>query len=382
MQSASVIIMESLSINDLELLNWGIRKVYTLSDASTFGIDALSIVHQLVPCDWPLFQSINLRTRAVEMTLLPGDDRSPLQIQKLVREVLPQYLLEYPMSQNISVTPGGVYKISDFLSKEELYQRAGIYQQFLQPLNLEEQMHFFLPIYQPGDWLSIAQADMIEAGFILNHSRRFTERDRLTLSLIQPHLSLAYENVQRYQQLKQNLESLQQSVNCIGLIIIDIEGLVKQATVQALDWLETYFPTATERNHLPDRLWSWVRYQVANLSSTTDLARPCLPLYIEQCKMRLVIRLVIEPDRNQYLLLLEEQTQSGLKSLELLGLSQRETKVLGLVIQGKDNRTIAAELGVGSSTVRKHLEHVYRKLGVQSRTEAIACALQQLGVLS
>jgi DNA-binding CsgD family transcriptional regulator len=37
---------------------------------------------------------------------------------------------------------------------------------------------------------------------------------------------------------------------------------------------------------------------------------------------------------------------------------------------------------IGLITIRKHLENTYRKFGVQSRTEAIAYALQQLGVLS
>jgi DNA-binding CsgD family transcriptional regulator len=392
MQSAVLISMESLSTNDLELLNWGICKIYTLSDVDTFGVDSLSIVHQLVPCYFPVFQTTNLRTNAVDMTLLP-DDRYPPQIRQLVREVLPHHLHEHPIVQNLSITETGVYKISDFLSPEELHQREGLYQQFLKPLQIEEQMQFFLPVDPSGRWLSrvqsdpnqadLNQADMIQAGFILSHgSRSFTERDRLMLQLIRPHLSLAYRNVQRYQQLQQDLESLQQSISYLGLIIIDVEGSVKQTTAQAIAWLGTYFPTATELDRLPDRLWSWVGHQAARLNSPTDLAQPFLPLYIEQCNKRLAIRLVIEPDRNQYLLLLEEQTQSSLKSLELLGLSQRESEVIGLVIQGKDNRTIAEELGIGSSTVRKHLENTYRKFGVQSRTEAIAYALQHLGVLS
>jgi DNA-binding CsgD family transcriptional regulator len=317
--------------------------------------------------------------------------------------VLPHHLHEHPIVQNLSITETGAYKISDFLSPEELHQREGLYQQFLKPLQIEEQMQFFLPVDPPGGWLSriqsdlnqadlnqadlnqadLNQGDMIQAGFILSHgSRSLTERDRLMLQLIRPHLSLAYGNVQRYQQLQQDLASLQQSISYLGLIIIDVEGSVKQTTAQAIDWLRTYFPTATELDRLPDRLWSWVSHQAARLNSPTDLAQPFLPLHIEQGNKRLAIRLVIEPDRNQYLVLLEEQTQSNLKSLELLGLSQRESEVIGLVIQGKDNRTIAEKLGIGSSTVRKHLENTYRKFGVQSRTEAIAYALQHLGVLS
>jgi ATP/maltotriose-dependent transcriptional regulator MalT len=95
----------------------------------------------------------------------------------------------------------------------------------------------------------------------------------------------------------------------------------------------------------------------------------------------LTIRLIIEPTGAQYLLLLEEQTLASVNSLELLGLSQRETEVLSLIIQGNDNKTIATKINVQVSTVRKHLENIYRKLDVQSRTEAIAQALDKLGFL-
>ena len=79
------------------------------------------------------------------------------------------------------------------------------------------------------------------------------------------------------------------------------------------------------------------------------------------------------------MLLLEEQTLSSLNSLALLGLSQRETEVLALVIQGKDNNAVASKLSVYPSIIRKHLENIYNKWGVKSRTEAIAHALAKLG---
>jgi DNA-binding CsgD family transcriptional regulator len=105
----------------------------------------------------------------------------------------------------------------------------------------------------------------------------------------------------------------------------------------------------------------------------------CLPLRIQRAGRELSIRLTIEPQRTQYLLLLTEQTLSSLNSLALLGLSQRETEVLKLIIQGKDNKAIAAQLSVNISTIRKHLENIYTKFGVKSRTEAIAYTLTKLG---
>jgi DNA-binding CsgD family transcriptional regulator len=51
-------------------------------------------------------------------------------------------------------------------------------------------------------------------------------------------------------------------------------------------------------------------------------------------------------------------------------LTPSERQVLALVAQGCSNREIAEDLYVTVHTVRKHLEHAYRKLGVQNRTAA------------
>lgn len=52
-------------------------------------------------------------------------------------------------------------------------------------------------------------------------------------------------------------------------------------------------------------------------------------------------------------------------------LSQRETDVVELLRQGKSNKQIALTLGISTSTVEYHLTNVYKKLQVNSRTEAV-----------
>ena len=60
------------------------------------------------------------------------------------------------------------------------------------------------------------------------------------------------------------------------------------------------------------------------------------------------------------------------------GLTNREREILGWVARGKTNQEIAALLIVSPHTVRKHLEHVYEKLCVNSRTAAVARAFAPL----
>jgi LuxR family maltose regulon positive regulatory protein len=61
-------------------------------------------------------------------------------------------------------------------------------------------------------------------------------------------------------------------------------------------------------------------------------------------------------------------------------LSEREREVLGLIAEGLSNREIAQRLFIAASTVKVHTYNIYGKLGVHSRTQAVAKA-RALGVL-
>ncbi|MEM6297011.1 MAG: LuxR C-terminal-related transcriptional regulator [Myxococcota bacterium] len=61
-------------------------------------------------------------------------------------------------------------------------------------------------------------------------------------------------------------------------------------------------------------------------------------------------------------------------------LSDRELEVLGLVAEGLSNAEASRKLFIAPSTVKKHLEHIYGKLGVNRRTQAVARA-RTLGLL-
>ncbi|HZD66241.1 MAG TPA: response regulator transcription factor [Acidimicrobiales bacterium] len=60
-----------------------------------------------------------------------------------------------------------------------------------------------------------------------------------------------------------------------------------------------------------------------------------------------------------------------------LGLSHRESQVLGQLVEGLANRDIADRLGMGEETVKTHLRAIYRKLGVRDRAQAVSAALRE-----
>ena len=65
--------------------------------------------------------------------------------------------------------------------------------------------------------------------------------------------------------------------------------------------------------------------------------------------------------------------------LQKLGLTPREAEVLFWVAQGKTNAETGIILAMSEGTARKHLEHVFLKLGVENRTGACLRAIEVLG---
>ncbi|WP_019630545.1 response regulator [Actinomadura atramentaria] len=58
-------------------------------------------------------------------------------------------------------------------------------------------------------------------------------------------------------------------------------------------------------------------------------------------------------------------------------LTPRELEVLGLVAEGLSNREVGRRLFLSETTIKTHLVHIYGKLGVESRTAAVAAAVRR-----
>ena len=58
-------------------------------------------------------------------------------------------------------------------------------------------------------------------------------------------------------------------------------------------------------------------------------------------------------------------------------LSDREMEVLSCVVGGKSNKEIASLLGISHQTVKNHVTSIFRKFGVEDRTQAVVYALQR-----
>ncbi|OFZ99062.1 MAG: hypothetical protein A2Z64_14700 [Betaproteobacteria bacterium RIFCSPLOWO2_02_67_12] len=65
---------------------------------------------------------------------------------------------------------------------------------------------------------------------------------------------------------------------------------------------------------------------------------------------------------------------AGPKSLQQLGLSERQRQVLALIAQGKPNKVIASDLAIAEPTVKAHITEILRALQVTNRSQAMIVA--------
>ncbi len=74
-----------------------------------------------------------------------------------------------------------------------------------------------------------------------------------------------------------------------------------------------------------------------------------------------------------------QQSKEGEAPSKIFFLTDRERETLSLLSEGKSNKEIADQLCISLETVKSHLQTIYKKLGVKSRTEAAILFMRERG---
>jgi DNA-binding CsgD family transcriptional regulator len=369
---------------DLKSILKVLQKLMIPCDLETFPTQAIAALPQVVRSDFTCWTPTNFSRRKLLWATTSSNEPAATKFL----EVANRHFEEHPFgSYYFRTGDGTAHKLTDFLARNQIQRLEGLYQKTLRPLGLEDQMVTVLPnasaISSHPTGLNNQEEDIVIA---LHRSKSdFTERDRLVLNLVRPHLLQAYANAQVLTQTQQELAQLNQALEQSGTILLTHDLQVQQMTRRAWELLLQYFPVSSRSTpHLPENLLRWIQYQLSQQVEQDNIPSPCLPLRLDREEKRLVVRLIPDPLKERYLLLLQEELLQPFSAelLELLGLTKREAEVLFWVAKDQNNREIALLLGCSEKTVQKHLEHIYRKLGVQTRAGAIVCALKQLGILN
>jgi DNA-binding NarL/FixJ family response regulator len=157
------------------------------------------------------------------------------------------------------------------------------------------------------------------------------------------------------------------------------EGRLIWETALARELLLRYCGTSAPQT--PALVLDWLERHAADAGQSR--AEPPL-LSIAQGPRSLSLRLHQQTGQDgqgdEWLIVMREVSDSGvLEAMRLsLKLTAREAEVLYWVVRGKTNKDIGAILGSSPATVKKHLERVYVKLGVETRTAAAGVATRRI----
>jgi DNA-binding CsgD family transcriptional regulator len=324
-------------------------------------------------------QLINALSRLIPATHITYNEMYPLKPEShnfvntaelatpIAAGLWEQHMNEHPVMAHVLQTDDRrAMRISDFWSQRQLHDH-GLYNDFYRLYDIEDALCITVPCRRPR---------VIGIGW--HDGRRFCERERLIADLVRPHISQALRNAKLVIELQRERQLLRQgmeSSTLSGAIGCNAEGRVQFSTTVARRQLVEYFGDSHNLDHfLPMELLRWVRYQRAQVQK--DHAPPISePLAIQKGNKRLTVRLMSDAGTN--LLLLEEEFASpNMAEVAQLGLSPRESEVLGWVAQGKTNAEVAMILGMRLPTAKKHLEHIFQKLGVETRTSAVSVLLR------
>jgi DNA-binding NarL/FixJ family response regulator len=172
-----------------------------------------------------------------------------------------------------------------------------------------------------------------------------------------------------------------------GVLVVDARGRVAWQSPQAQRWLAELFadqPSGAAARWLADTTAGDAATQLAAASSAAaDAPTPPAPLLrrpLPDGRLLAARRLgAIGMGEAMWLLSLQAAGDSAPSRLASAALTPRETEVLSWVAKGKTNRDVGEILGLSPRTVNKHLEHVFEKLGVETRAAAAALASRELG---
>jgi CheY-like chemotaxis protein/DNA-binding CsgD family transcriptional regulator len=156
------------------------------------------------------------------------------------------------------------------------------------------------------------------------------------------------------------------------------EGKLIWQTSLARDLLARYCGTSAPETPAAVREW------LARHLPGTRLGLEPPPLAIEQGARRLSLRLHQQTgdgdEGDDWLIIMREVSDTAvIEAMSFaLKLTAREAEVLYWVVKGKTNKDIGEILGSSPATAKKHLERVYVKLGVETRTAAAGVAIKRI----
>jgi DNA-binding CsgD family transcriptional regulator len=340
--------MERLRQTDLRAALDFLERIGGARDLDEFAQILVTGLDDVIPADVRAYNEVNPSLeRAFFVSDLDVEANLPGATAILERHMGDNPLVVY----TARTRDGSAHKWSDFVTQRRLHATE-LWNGLFRPFGVERQMVALLPAPAP-----------LLVGVVLNRSGRdFSERDRALLNLLRPHLVNAYRNAQA----RTILTALERASGDTGeaVVLVGTLGEPLALTPRARD-LAVAFGDG-DNGHMPDRLLEWCRRMRSRAPLPPEPLLGAKNGHTVEARFLTPSVVALRP--------LSERLDPA--ALRALGLTPREREVVSLVAEGWTNKQIAEHIDVLPATVRKHLERIYDKLGVRTRTGAAAAAFR------
>lgn len=302
----------------------------------------------------------------------------PEDYEWIVANIPPAFFAAYPeMAQHDFVRTSVTEKLNVVLRDEEMIGRP----------ELEANM-MYRRAREVGAPLEQVMAVMLhiddrwQSGLSLYRERRspFSEHERELLQRVTPMIVNAVRSCHLFAAAADwgaALEALLHEQDA-SIVLVAPPATEVARTAGAARLIEKWFPPHERRaGCLPEPLCAFLA------EVTTPSPGQCAPAKWTKRSATATLQISFVPlsgymGQARGMLLLQELTQAdampaGWRNV----LTAREQQVITGVLRGWDNRLIAGELGCSEATVKKHMQNIFDKLGVPSRTALMARAAEQ-----
>jgi DNA-binding CsgD family transcriptional regulator len=309
---------------------------------------------ELVPGIDTSYNEMNIGAARVQYRATPTNN----DLLEEFKPVFERYMFQNPLVSHFRDTGDTRTMMwSDFMDLDEI-RATDLHREMFSMLGVDSQMAVTLPT--PAG---------IVVGFAVNRDAAgFSERDRAVVNALRPHLGHAYRSIH----VRNELTAAQETLRSRGWTgaLADPSGIVETVTADAEELADISGVAMTPGEPLPEALRSSFTRHIASYRPS-EIAAPSSPIRLTEDADGVAGWHVPGPTA-PHVVMVRTHVDTGARRLRDAGLSPREVEVALELANGGTNAAIASRMNIAEGTVRKHLERVYRMLGVTDRASAIA----------
>jgi DNA-binding CsgD family transcriptional regulator len=333
----------------LELLE-SLRNIGAADGIHDFAVRVCRELLRLVPGLSSSYNETNVAAKRGTAVLHP--DPGP-QVYARYEEIFERHMWDHPTLRHFDATGEGAVVTWPDVDPDGKFFATQLYREFYEPRGIRDQIAFLLPA-PPGINVAVA-VSRGEGGF--------TARERALLTELRLHLVNLYRLVS-YAEAKR-LRDAALADDGWSVVLVDDDGVVLESNAVA-EAIGRVAGVDLRVGAELGPLWSEIGGKPLD---RWTLSRPGTPVRVSgggPFEARL-LRSPVGP----HVLWIREPSRVTVEDAVALGLTRRQAEVAVLLVDGLTNAAIAQRLEITDSTVRRHMEAIFDRLGVRSRAAVV-----------